>query len=108
MILSEAEKLEAARESKDETNQKDVDEAAVNPDIVEIEATPNAQPSTPQQAGTDSVNNFRNIYITKPPAAMLKDHLGTWYTVPWRVAQTFDVSKPTALGMSGRLTCLGY
>ena len=95
MILSEAEKLEVARESNDETAQKYINEAAVTTESVDKETAANAQTNGPQQAGIDDVNSFRNIYITKPPAAMLKDRMGIWYTIPWRVAHSFDVSKFT-------------
>ena len=47
----------------------------------------------PQLKHADTLDNFRNVYITRPPPIMLRDSSKTWYTFPWRIAQSIEVRK---------------
>jgi hypothetical protein len=97
VILSDAEKEEAARERNEMAHIMHIDGAAqvtVSTDEKPTTSTPPTDSGdSDRNAGVESINNFRNVYIHKPFPAMLKDHLGIWYNIPWRVAQSFEVSQ---------------
>ena len=46
----------------------------------------------PSARNADKLRDFENVYITKPPHVLLRDSTKSWYSCPWRLAQTFEVS----------------
>jgi hypothetical protein len=90
--LSEAEKLEAARECGDETQAENNERETDNVEPMNAADTSTMPQDEHCNGQVDSITNFKNIYINKPPAAVLRDRREMWYNIPWRVAQSFEVS----------------
>lgn len=42
---------------------------------------------------TDTLADFTNVYITRPPLVTVRDSSRLWYNFPWRVMQSYEGAK---------------
>ena len=52
----------------------------------------------------DTLDHFKNLYITKPPPVILRDHSGKWYSFPWRVVRSYEVNTDSTDVVRASLT----